>query len=120
MGKPASRVAKSRISEGMGRSLFRFPTTNHAAMAPEMANVGAGGHCGDAGDAGAAPSRLRRPRDSERAVAGRRGGGATPVHCGWFAMAKFNVAGVHDQYGGGPSRRKSSSAAFMVAMACAA
>jgi hypothetical protein len=32
----------------------------------------AGGYCGDAGDAGAAPSRLRRPRDSERAAAGRR------------------------------------------------
>jgi hypothetical protein len=80
----------------------------------------ASGYCGDAGDAGAAPSRLRRPRDSERAVAGRRGGGATPAHCGWFAMAKSNVAGFEYQYGGGTSRRKSSSAAFIVAMVCAA
>ena len=80
-----------------------------------------GGYCGDAaGDAGAAPSRLRRPRDSERAVAGRRGGGATPAHCGWFAMAKSNVAGFEYQYGGGTSRRKSSSAAFIAAMVCAA
>src|SRR5262249_13890709 len=70
----------------------------------ENGNVGAGGYRGDAGDAGAAPSRLRRPRDSERAVAGRRGGGATPAHCGWFAMAKSNVAGFEYQYGGGTSR----------------
>src|SRR5229473_4502047 len=79
-----------------------------------------GGYCGDAaGDAGGAPSRLRRPRDSERAVAGRRGGGATPAHCGWFAMAKSNVAGFEYQYGGGTSRRKSSSAAFIAAIVCA-
>src|SRR5262249_35010737 len=82
----------------------------------ENGNVGTAGYRGDAGDAGAAPSRLRRPRDSERAVAGRRGGSATPAHCGWFAMAKSNVAGFEYQYGGGTSRRKSSSAAFMVAM----
>ena len=90
---------------------------NFAAM---DGNVGASGYRGDAGDTGAAPSRLRRPRDSERAVAGRRGGGATPAHCGWFAMAKSNVAGFEYQYGGGTSRRKSSSPAFMVAMVCAA
>jgi hypothetical protein len=48
----------------------------------ENGNVGAGGYCGEAGDAGAAPWRLRRPRDSERAVAGRRGGSETPPHCG--------------------------------------
>jgi hypothetical protein len=52
----------------------------------------AGGYCGDAGDAGAAPSRLRSPRDSERAAAGRRGGGTTPADSGLFAMAKSNVA----------------------------
>jgi len=86
----------------------------------ENGNVGAGGYCGEAGDAGAAPSRLRRPRDSERAVAGRRGGSETPPHCGWFAMAKSNVAGFEYQYGAGTSRRKSSSAAFMFAMVCAA
>ena len=63
--------------------------------------IGASGYRGDAGDAGAAPSRLRRPRNSERAVAGRRGGGATPAHCGWFAMARSNVAGYEYQYGGG-------------------
>jgi len=85
-----------------------------------MANVGTGGYCGDAGDAGATRPPLRRPRDSERAVAGRRGGGATPAHCGWFAMAKSNVAVFEYQYGGGTSRRKSSSAAFMIAMVCAA
>jgi hypothetical protein len=78
------------------------------------------GYRGDAGDAGAAPSRLRRPRDSERAVAGRRGGGATPTHCGCFAIAKSNVAGFEYQYGGGTWRRKSSSAAFIAAMVCAA
>jgi hypothetical protein len=83
-------------------------------------NVGAGGYRGAAGDAGAAPSRLRRPRDSERAVAGRRGGGATPAHCGCFAIAKSNVAGFEYQYGGGTWRRKSSSAAFIAAMVCAA
>ena len=38
----------------------------------ENGNVRAGGYRGDAGDAGAAPSRLRRPRDSERAVCRRR------------------------------------------------
>ena len=81
---------------------------------------GTGGYCGDAGDAGAAPWRLRRPRDSERAVAGRRAGGATPAHCGWFGMAKSNVAGFEYQYGGGTSRPKSSSATFMVAIVCAA
>src|SRR5438105_4241852 len=101
------RLGRRPINVLCNRDRDRFPITNHATMAPEMANVGAGGHCEDAGDAGAAPSRLRRPRDSERAVAGRRGGGATPVHCGWFAMAKSNVAGFEYQYGGGISRRRS-------------
>ena len=51
------------------------------------------------------PNRLfcLAPRDSERAVAGRRGGSATPAHCGWFAMAKSNVARFEYQYGGGPT-----------------
>ena len=52
--------------------------------------------------------------------AGRRGGGATPADYGWFAMAKSNVAGFEYQYGGGTCRRKSSSAAFIAAMVCAA
>ena len=86
----------------------------------ENGNVRAGDYRGDAGDAGAAPSRLRRPRHSERAIAGRRGGGATPADCGWFAMAKSNVAGFEYQYGGGTWRRKSSSAAFIAAMVYAA
>jgi hypothetical protein len=71
------------------RQSFRLTTT---PPWHENGNVGAGGYYGEAGDAGAAPSRLRRPRDSERAVAGRRGGSETPPHCGWFAMAKSNVA----------------------------
>src|SRR5262249_19708911 len=91
-----------------------------AEFARVVTNEVEDGYRGDAGDAGTAPSRLRRPRDPERAVAGRRGGGATSAHCGWFAMAKSNVAGFEYQYGGGTSRRKSSSAAFMVAMVCAA
>jgi hypothetical protein len=50
----------------------------------------------------------------------RRAGGATPADCGCFAMAKSNVAGFEYQYGGGTWRRKSSSAAFIAAMVCAA
>jgi hypothetical protein len=103
---------------------FRFDavcglTFDHAAMALKGQRR-RGCYRGDAGDAGAAPSRLRRPRDSERAVAGRRGGGATPTHCGCFAIAKSNVAGSEYQYGGGTWRRKSSSAASIAAMVRAA
>jgi hypothetical protein len=50
----------------------------------------------------------------------RRGGGATPGDCGCFAIAKSNVAGFEYQCGGGTWRRKSSSAAFIAAMVCAA
>jgi hypothetical protein len=50
----------------------------------------------------------------------RRGGGATPADCGCFAIAKSNVAGFEYQYGGGTWRRKSSSAAIIAAMVCAA
>ena len=48
----------------------------------------------------------------------RRDGGATRADCGCFA--KSNVAGFEYQYGGGTWRRKSSSAAFIAAMVCAA
>src|SRR5262249_2881635 len=72
--------------------------------------VGAGGYRGDAGDAGTAPSRLRRPRDSERAVAGRRGGGATPAH--WMlSIAAPSSHVAHSDFRNGsfasfpPSRR---------------
>jgi hypothetical protein len=50
----------------------------------------------------------------------RRCGGATPADCGCFAIAKSNVAEFEYQYGGGTWRRKSSSAAFIAAMVCAA
>jgi hypothetical protein len=120
----AQRVALYPFEEGgngeSGLLSLANPESHHNAAMARTGNVGAGGYCGDAGDAGAAPSRLRRPRDSERAVAGRRGGSATPAHCGWFAMAKSNVARFEYQYGGGTSRRKSSSAAFIAAMVCAA
>ena len=50
----------------------------------------------------------------------RRGGGATRADCGCFAIAKSSVAGFEYQYGGGTWRRKSSSAAFIAAIVCAA
>src|SRR5262249_20134537 len=49
----------------------------------------------------------QRPRAcADRAIGSSRspGDGATPVHCGWFAMAKSNIIGFEYQYGGGTSR----------------
>src|SRR5262249_49900096 len=97
-----------------GRRLTTMPPWH------ENGNADAAGYCGAAGDAGAAPSRLRRSRDSERAVAGRRGGGAKPAGRDCFPIVKSNVVGFEYQYGGGTWRRKSSSVAFIAAMVCAA
>ena len=63
----------------------------------ENGKADAAGYCGAAGDAGAAPSRLRGSRGSERAVAGRRGSGAKPAGGGCFASVKSNVAGFEYQ-----------------------
>src|SRR5262245_43748607 len=90
-GRPASRPTSKML-----RPWTRFKKTSPPWMATSARVVTAET---PAMLAGAAPSRLRRPRNSERAVAGRRGGGATPAHCGWFAMAQSNVAGFEYQYG---------------------
>src|SRR6516165_12819041 len=61
-----------------GHRLLRSPPYDHAAMARKWQRrrrwVLRGRRRGPR-----APSRLRRSRDSERAVAGRRGGGAKPA-----------------------------------------
>src|SRR5262249_40440318 len=86
----------------------------------ENGNAGADDDCAATGEGRAHCRACVRLARLGAAGQRRRDGGAEPADCGGLAIVKFTVAGLESQSGGGAWRRKSSSAAFIAAMVCAA